>query len=354
MLQSQLLTGNCTTKPVRMTRAPFVRQERELAIPAADESPAAMRRRVEELLLVAEFNAAIGTLLDPQQVCKAAASWLSEAVGWQLLSVCCQGDSNATSRHGEAGRNDHKSKSRQGGAAVPVYVSAELNGLSEVDDVYTIRFPDGSGAISLCRQSVIESQKSDEFGQGIAVNLARTLANARECDRLKTLSMRDHLTGLYNRRVFEAMLEIETRKRTSKPFSLLLIDLDNFKCVNDTYGHGTGDQVLVAIAKMLRLSFRKSDVVSRYGGEEFAVLLPETSPDSARQVAERFRENVASLSIGSGTEKIMPTVSVGIASIAYRFGIEVADVIEEADRALYQAKANGKNRVCASLLGEKG
>ena len=349
MQQSHMTAGTCTVNPARMTHTPSARQQRAATLSRGDESPAAMGRRVAELLLVAEFNAAIGAILDPHQVCEAACSWLAEVVGWRVLSVSRPGDSA-----GAEGGIHRASKNRKGGAAVPVFVAAELNGLSAVDDVYSIRFSDGAGTIALCRQSVMESQYSDEFEQGIAGNLARALANARECDRLKTLSMRDHLTGLYNRRVFEAMLEVETRKRTSKPFSLLLIDLDNFKLVNDTYGHGTGDQVLIAIAKMLRLSFRKSDVVSRYGGEEFAVLLPETSPDSAWLVAERFRENVAALSLGSRTEKIMSTVSVGIASIAYRFGIEVADVIEEADRALYQAKANGKNRVCASLLGDKG
>lgn len=344
MLQSVTGREGCKGKPARMAGACLARQA-EAAVSAGDESSALLERRVAELLLVAEFSAVVGSILDPHKVCEAAGAWLDEAIGWRLLSVCGNGEAVGAGR---------VSKNRQSAVTPPVYVSTELNGLSEADDVYPVRFSDGSGTMSLCRRGVLESQYSDEFRDGIARSLARALANARECDRLKTLSMRDHLTGLYNRRVFEAMLEVETRKRSSKPFSLLLIDLDNFKLVNDTYGHGTGDQVLVAIARMLRLSFRKSDVVSRYGGEEFAVLLPETAPDSARQVAERFRENVASLSLGAGPEKIRPTVSVGIASIAYRFGIEVADVIEEADRALYRAKAAGKDQVCASLLGDRG
>lgn len=342
MQQSQTVTGGSTAKPAA---APRSFSGRRNTLTPGDGSPAALERRVAELLLVADFTAVVGSILDPHKVCEAAGVWLDEALGWQLLSVCC---------NGEAVNAGRVSKNRRRAGAVPVYVSTELNGLSEAHDVYPVRFPDGSGTMSLCRQAVLESQYSDEFREGIARSLARALANARECDRLKTLSMRDHLTGLYNRRVFEAMLEVETRKRSSKPFSLLLIDLDNFKLVNDTYGHGTGDQVLVAVARMLRLSFRKSDIVSRYGGEEFAVLLPETAPDSARQVAERFRENVAALSLGAGPDKIRPTVSVGIASIAYRFGIEVADVIDEADRALYRAKASGKDRVCASLLGDRG
>lgn len=354
MLQTHMMAGTCTVKPARISPTPFTRQGRETEFTPGDGAPAAMGRRIEELLLVAEFGAAVGTLLDPHQVCAAAGEWLCSAIGWQLLSVSCHGDAAGAVRHGDGTRNRRESKKCQQSAAAPVYVAKTLNGLSDASDVYTIPFPDGSGTLSLSRKSMVESQYSDEFVLGIVENLARSLVNARECDRLKTLSMRDHLTGLYNRRVFEAMLEVETRKRTSKPFSLLLIDLDNFKFINDTYGHGTGDQVLVAVAKMLRLSFRKSDVVSRYGGEEFAVLLPETAPDSAWLVAERFRENVASLSIGSRAENIMPTVSVGIATVTYRFGIEVADVIEEADRVLYQAKVNGKNRACASLLGGEG
>ena len=352
MLQSHMTAGNCTVKPVRMTRTPFVRREQRPEVSSGDESFEAMRRRVAELLLVAEFGAIVGSLLDPRQVCEAACSWLNETVGWQLLSVCCHGDSLAPARPGGASRGRRLSKKCQNSDAAPVFVATVQKGLSDAADVYTIPFPDGAGTISLSRQTVVESQYSDEFMEGIADNLARSLAAARECERLKNLSMRDHLTGLYNRRVFEAMLEVEARKRTSKPFSLLLIDLDNFKAINDTYGHGTGDQVLVAVAKILRLSFRKSDIVSRYGGEEFAVLLPDTPQDSAWVVAERFRQNVASLSVSSNREKIMPTVSVGIASVTLRLGIEVADVIEEADRVLYQAKVTGKNRVCSALLGE--
>ncbi|GLI39772.1 GGDEF domain-containing protein [Geobacter hydrogenophilus] len=352
MLQSNIMAGISAVKPGRITRAPYARHELKSTISWCDESPAAMKRRVAELLLVAEFGAVVGSLLDPREVCEAASSWLSETLGWQLLSVCCHDYSSGAIGRGRDGRGRCLSKKRLNGATSPVFVDPAQKGLSDAADVYAIPFPDGSGTLSLSRQSIAECQYSDEFVNGIGENFARSLAAARECDRLKNLSMRDHLTGLYNRRVFEAMLEVEARKRTTKPFSLLLIDLDDFKRVNDTFGHGAGDQVLVAIAKMLRLSFRKSDVVSRYGGEEFAVLLPDTSQECARVVAERFRQNVASLSLPLNSEKIMPTVSVGIASVTLRLGIEVADVIEEADRVLYQAKVSGKNRVCSSLLGE--
>ncbi len=317
MLQTHMMAGTCTVKPARISPTPFTRQGRQTEIASGNGAPAAMGRRIEELLLVAEFGAAVGTLLDPHQVCAAAGEWLCSAVGWQLFSVSCHGDTAGAVRHSDGTRNRRESKKCQKSAAAPVYVAKTLNGLSDASDVYTIPFPDGSGTLSLSRKSMFESQYSDEFVLGIVENLARSLVNARECDRLKTLSMRDHLTGLYNRRVFEAMLEVETRKRTSKPFSLLLIDLDNFKIINDTYGHGAG-------ARFWLPSRRCSGSVSGnpmsspgMAARSFAVLLPETAPDSAWVVAERFRENVASLSIGPRTEQIMATVSVGIASIAY-------------------------------------
>lgn len=353
MLQSHLMAGSCTVQSTRIKRAPFASREAGLAIPAGDESPGAMKQRIAELLLTAEFSAAIGNFLDPHQVCEAAAAWLNDAVGWQLLSVNSHGEQFGTVLNGKRNRGQRLSKKCQMDASAPLQVAGALNRLCDVEEITTLSLPDGSGTLSFLRKSLEVSQYSDEFKDGVVGNLARALAAARECERLKNLSMRDHLTGLYNRRVFEAMLEVEARKRSTKPFSLLLIDLDNFKIINDTYGHGAGDQVLVTVAKMLRLGFRKSDVVSRYGGEEFAVLLPETSQDAAWLVAERFRNNIASLSIRIRKEKILPTVSVGIATVMYRSGIEVADVIEEADRVLYKAKANGKNRVCASLLGEQ-
>jgi len=324
------------------------------------ESQGDMQRRIQELLLLAEFNAAIGTLHDPNQVCTAACSWLEEVLRWEVLSISCTEGDAGQFRYQVLYLDDHLSKICPD-LAVGVNPSTSRSGKRDMGwsefghNVISVCFPDRSGVIAVSRKSVQESQFSDELLAGIAETLSRCLSNAREYSRLKTLSMHDHLTGLYNRRVFEAMLEVEARKRTSKPFSLLLIDLDNFKTINDTYGHGTGDEVLVYVAEMLRLNFRKSDIPARYGGDEFGVLLPETSLDSAQRIAERFRGNVSGRRSLFGARNIVPTVSVGIAVVSDRANLEVAQMVEEADRALYRAKAPGKNRVCTALVtGQNG
>ena len=318
------------------------------------ESPGEMKRRIEELLLLAEFNAAIGTLLDPKQACAAACSWLEEVVRWEVLAVSCADADIQPFRYRVLYLDDRVSEIcpelARGDGVATVDPGKAKTGWSESGNVVSVCFPDRSGILTVSKKSVVESQFSDELVLGIADSLSRSLSNAHECARLKNLSMRDHLTGLYNRRVFEAMLELEARKRTSKPFSMLLIDLDNFKAINDTYGHGAGDEVLNYVAEMLRLNFRKADVPARYGGDEFAVLLPETSMDSAQRVAERFRGHISSRALVFGDSEIVPTVSVGVAAVSDRANAQVAHIVEEADRALYRAKAPGKNRVCAALV----
>jgi len=328
-------------------------------VPLLPESPVGMQRRIEELLLLAEFNAAIGVMHDPKQLCGTARTWLEEVLRWEVLSISCTEGETGEYRYNVLYLDEHLSEIcpdlAEGVNADAIRSEGRTNGWSEFgNNVISVCFPDRSGVLAISRKSVAESQFSDELLAGIADSLSRSLSNAREFSRLKTLSMRDHLTGLYNRRVFEAMLEVEARKRTTKPFSLMLIDLDNFKTINDTYGHGMGDEVLVYVAEMLRLNFRKSDIPARYGGDEFAVLLPESSLESAERVAERFRGSVAARPSAFEDKKILPTVSVGIAAVSDRCNLEVARMVEEADRALYRAKSPGKNRVCTTLVDSNG
>jgi two-component system, cell cycle response regulator len=353
MLQSVLMAGGID--PEYVGTCEVARQGWVPAYPDQAESPGDMRRRIAELLLLTQFNAAIGTLLDPNQVCAVACSWLKEVVKWEVFAVSCAEGEAKQFRYHVMGVDVSVSKicpEFATGAGPP---TANAEGRSSdwsgsCGDVISIIFPDGSGMLAVSRQSVLESQFSDEFLSGIAGSIARSLSNARECARLKTLSMRDHLTGLYNRRVFEAMLEVEARKRTTKPFSLMLIDLDNLKFINDNYGHGTGDDVLISVAKMLLLNFRKADVPARYGGDEFAVLLPEASLDSALRVAERFRQGVATCKVVFGADIHVPTVSIGIVAVSDRENRAIATMVEEADQALYRAKTSGRDRVCTALV----
>ncbi len=164
--------------------------------------------------------------------------------------------------------------------------------------------------------------------------------------QLETLSITDGLTSLYNRRYCEEQLEraFERAVRYERPFSLILFDADNFKEVNDTHGHSVGDRVLKELAMMLTHTARSTDVVARYGGDEFAIICPETGPEAAFHCAERIRMKIAESPIHVGDIRIDMSFSAGIASAPTEEITIPARVIEEADRALYRAKEDGRNR----------
>jgi diguanylate cyclase (GGDEF)-like protein len=159
---------------------------------------------------------------------------------------------------------------------------------------------------------------------------------------LSEVSSRDALTGLYNRCYVIEKLDSEINRalRHGSPMALLMLDVDHFKRINDTYGHSTGDQVLKAIGQLLRDSCRVYDVPGRYGGEEFCIVLPET------KLGKRIRTRLATASLQAGGEALSVTASIGIAGIDESGGaLTPADLIDRADRALYWAKDRGRNRV---------
>jgi diguanylate cyclase (GGDEF)-like protein len=157
----------------------------------------------------------------------------------------------------------------------------------------------------------------------------------------------DSLTGLFNRRAFEKKIheEFERSKRYHNPLSVLILDLDNFKNINDTYGHHGGDAALVKISETLREKTRQSDFPSRYGGEEFVLILPETDQESALQVANKVHEAIRSSSFGTTNHPFTLTVSIGLSSTSSRFYSSWQDMVDDADRALYLAKNNGKDKI---------
>jgi len=167
-------------------------------------------------------------------------------------------------------------------------------------------------------------------------------------EELKKISITDSLTGLLNRRYFQERLieEMERSKRHKLPLSLIIMDVDDFKIINDTFGHPAGDETLKGIARSVRNSIRTIDVAARYGGEEFTVILPQTSKQDATTIAERICAEVARLEPPSAIlqEKWMLSVSVGLATFPEDAN-SVEDLIRNADIALYAAKAQGKNRV---------
>jgi diguanylate cyclase (GGDEF)-like protein len=157
----------------------------------------------------------------------------------------------------------------------------------------------------------------------------------------------DSLTGLFNRRAFEKKIneEFERSKRYHNPLSVLLLDIDNFKMINDTYGHHGGDAALVRISETFRERTRQSDFPSRYGGEEFVLILPETDQDSALQVAGKIHDSIRTCAFGTATRPFALTVSIGVSSTSARFYSDWRELVDDADRALYIAKNSGKDRI---------
>lgn len=190
-------------------------------------------------------------------------------------------------------------------------------------------------------------QNQDEIGR-----LAREFNTMAEKlmqhqHKLEELSVRDSLTGLYNRRELERRLheEVQRAHRYQRPLSVMMLDIDHFKSVNDRHGHQAGDEVLITVADLIQLNVRPVDLVCRYGGEELTVILPETDEQGANMVAERIRGTVEeSITTTPQGDMVHVTISIGFATFP-RHGDTAAALIHAADQALYLAKQEGRNLV---------
>jgi two-component system, cell cycle response regulator len=212
------------------------------------------------------------------------------------------------------------------GSANGTYVNGERKTRTQVEDGDVLQF----GPSAVFRYSVTDADQEAMLQQ------------------LYDASVTDSLTGAFNREHFDNRLdsEISFSKRHETPLSLLLLDIDLFKQVNDTYGHQAGDAVLVEMSGAISSNLRAEDVLARYGGEEFAVILRGIDVEDAYHVGERFRVLVESLLVEFGDRAIRITVSVGVASLqCCGEGADAAALIAAADRRLYAAKRGGRNQV---------
>ncbi len=182
--------------------------------------------------------------------------------------------------------------------------------------------------------------------------IVRDMSGQRDAaEEARNAAVCDHLTGIGNRRAFFDAAETEMRRwrRLPRPLSILMIDADNFKKVNDTHGHPVGDEVLRHIARLMSATFRQVDVVARVGGEEFAVLLPSADAASAQRVAERLRAALDEQPAPTGAGPVRCTASIGIATMDESI-LTVDALVKRADEALYAAKNSGRNRVCGPAM----
>ncbi|WDL99238.1 GGDEF domain-containing protein [Alicyclobacillus sp. ALC3] len=162
----------------------------------------------------------------------------------------------------------------------------------------------------------------------------------RTVNQLRQLAMTDDLTYIYNRRYLDS--SFQSLRATNAPYSILVFDIDRFKQVNDTLGHSAGDIVLKGVSRLVQKNLRPSDVLIRLGGEEFAVLLPDTQSDDAVQIAERIRNLIERTTFAYQEEKISVTISGGVAE---RQGESLEALLDKADIAMYEAKTAGRNRI---------
>lgn len=191
-------------------------------------------------------------------------------------------------------------------------------------------------------QIVLELKQAKQSAEQLAIELQ--LAN----ESLRQLAFRDGLTGLFNHRYFQEILqaEVERSERYKHPISLLMIDIDFFKKVNDKFGHPAGDHVLKEVAEMLTKLVRRIDIVARYGGEEFGIILPETALSGGKVIAQRILRGIEQMGIQYEEQSIPVTISCGLANNNFaNNNVTSSELIKQSDKALYEAKKNGRNRL---------
>jgi two-component system cell cycle response regulator len=226
---------------------------------------------------------------------------------------------------------------------VPILVIAEvednprlLRGLEIGINDYLVRPIDKNELLARVRTQVRKKRFSARLRDNVQLSLE--------------MAITDGLTGLYNRRYMESHVVtlIEQAQTRGKPLALLIVDIDFFKSINDTYGHDAGDDVLREFAIRLKKSIRGIDLACRYGGEEFVVVMPETDMAVASVVAERIRRRIAAepFAVDKGAKAVPVTISIGLAALGAA-GDATASLLKRADQALYRAKRDGRNRVVA-------
>lgn len=317
-----------------------------------------MRRNLKEMSFMADFFRAVNASIIAEEVLAAAARKIYEYFRFNLMVVHfatgTEERSMAFTPLDIVGYPDSLSAILDSNAGMRIhdvkgYASLGLEhpeGSPSFGNTNYLELPLHLGSVTVYSEFNLISHFSDAMLQGMMESFAAALRNSLEYEKVKELSMRDGLTGLFNRRVLEEMLELEGRKRQVTPISLLVMDLDNFKQINDTYGHPAGDLVLQTAARVLRESTRGSDLLVRSGGEEFSVLLQTQSPLGALEVGERIRGNLARTLVTYNSRQIRITASIGIAHRSAMDPCGVRELVQRADQAMYEAKRQGKNQVC--------
>lgn len=337
-----------------------------------------MEQDTKNLEKIVEITGAISSTLDPNEVLRVVVSKVAEAMGamrCSLVLIVNEREAYVLASHDNPTVKDLridlslypeimeavKSKrvftvDNMTGNAMMEPVKNKIEPLKDMSVLIApIVFDDEVlGTVVLrARRKYGFSEKEKDFCRIVANTAFHAIRNARlfervakEKERLREMAIKDYLTSLYNHNFFYTRLEEEFERavRYELPLSLIMIDIDDFKRINDTYGHRVGDNVLKDMAGMIKMACRKTDIVARYGGEEFAVILPHTAVKGATDEAERIRRIIEEHTY-AGLLKDKITISLGVAAYPYTGTMTSGDLVTRADNALYNAKRNGKNRV---------
>jgi diguanylate cyclase (GGDEF)-like protein len=332
----------------------------------------ALRSRLSRIDVLAEVTRAVNATLDPERVADAivahAAEWLPLPV-WVVYAV----DNTGVRMLGTRGSSSALDGSA---AAVGQWVLKHGEPCAVADVSSDRRFGGGAEAAALgfpleCRGRVVaavigldKTVAAREPGLAPATLSAVrrafepcgfALDNAIRVQRAEALSVTDDLTQLYNSRYLSQVLRRETKRasRNGRPLSLLFIDLDGFKTINDTHGHLFGSRALVEAAGLIRQSARETDVVARFGGDEFAIILPDTGSEGAAAVGDRIRDKVAAHGfLQRDGLNIHLTVSVGVATLP-DVAASAEGLLQAADEAMYHVKDHGKNGIYIAGTGSE-
>ena len=218
--------------------------------------------------------------------------------------------------------------------SIPLMIEKKIVGLLNINDVGQDSFDVGDL----------------DFVLNLSEFIAMSISNAVLYEQTNKLAVTDGLTGISNRQSVEKSLQIEFErsKRYNSPLSLILLDVDHFKGVNDTYGHQKGDEILIAFASLLKKACRANDIAARYGGEEFVMVLPQSNAQGAFKIAERVREEMMKISFTGNESNFAVTVSCGVSEFNKDYE-SIKKLITVADQALYEAKNGGRNK---TILGK--
>jgi two-component system cell cycle response regulator len=242
-----------------------------------------------------------------------------------------------------------RSSSDEGAPSFPMESDAAESGFVDVTVVPIRRGArEGGGLLVLAGDRKLLIGPEDEEALHRLVSQAIVVIdNARLYERVHKMAIQDGLTGAYNHTHFHDLLkqELMRSQRYRRPFGVVMMDIDHFKKVNDAFGHQVGDEALRALANRCREELRETDVLGRYGGEEFVVLLPETGLKRAIMVAERLRRSVAEMSLSTEKGPLKMTISIGVTAWPDCGADDPSGIIARADAALYNAKHRGRNRV---------